>query len=566
MGILQRQSDLDYKPRNSRVKSLSKSFQLTLLIANSMSLLLAVLYFLTDSLNQLNNLFGILLIVTLFGNLLLTLFDGDNQVLDYFYLVFATLSMISVPVLTTYVSLDVTNTSSNSIVSISFIIFLFLIGLVNSIAKLNYHHSHHDRSIPLFSTNQNIIKDKLKTTVAYLLSFNLILGIYVAYSLLARNSVASILEVFIPEYAFFIGLYSLGLTLLIWKLRSNQKYSFYNFLIGIIGASIFIVCSLPMLIVPFFLQDIEERYVTAFGLNFKEVDQSKHFKNTPFSIPEYFFGTPSGTFSVKREILFYQGTEGVDQGIELSFDAYLPPEDEPDLPGNRSVLIRIHGGGWTIGDKGSANYPQINKYFASQGYVVFDVQYGLANKEKFINYSSVPETRIGDFSIDDMVRHIGIFTNYLEEHQQEYGANLKSVFVSGGSAGGHLANAVGLAVASGEYNYLLNSTITVKGIIPFYPANGLATNLGINGTDQLVDPTLLIEKDSPPTLIYQGTHDTTVEPAIATEFHTKYQTQDNNQAALLMMPFASHGSNFYFSSYYNQMFIYYMERFMYQFQ
>jgi len=44
-----------------------------------------------------------------------------------------------------------------------------------------------------------------------------------------------------------------------------------------------------------------------------------------------------------------------------------------------SALIRIHGGAWVGGDKGFANMMQVNKYFAAQGYTVFDVQYGLTD-------------------------------------------------------------------------------------------------------------------------------------------------------------------------------------------
>jgi hypothetical protein len=55
----------------------------------------------------------------------------------------------------------------------------------------------------------------------------------------------------------------------------------------------------------------------------------------------------------------------------------MPLDRGEDLPGQNSTLIRIHGGGWVSGDKGGSNMVQMNKYFAAQGYIVFDIQYGL---------------------------------------------------------------------------------------------------------------------------------------------------------------------------------------------
>ena len=40
---------------------------------------------------------------------------------------------------------------------------------------------------------------------------------------------------------------------------------------------------------------------------------------------------------------------------------------------------------------------------------------------------------------------------YLADHADEYGANLDSVFVSGGSAGGHLTCITALAIANGSF-------------------------------------------------------------------------------------------------------------------
>ena len=117
-----------------------------------------------------------------------------------------------------------------------------------------------------------------------------------------------------------------------------------------------------------------------------------------------------------------------------------PPITESVLPGQNSTIIRIHGGGWTTGNKGLDNMMQMNKYFAAQGYCVFDIQYGLNNESsilaslKFITPLNVQ----GNFSINDMVSQIGSFCQFLTVHQADYGVNLSSVFILGGVGWGQL--------------------------------------------------------------------------------------------------------------------------------
>jgi len=61
----------------------------------------------------------------------------------------------------------------------------------------------------------------------------------------------------------------------------------------------------------------------------------------------------------------------------------------------------------------------------------------------------VPDEVSGEYTIDDMVRHLGEFTTYLADNHENFGASIDSVFISGGSTGGHLANAVALGLSRG---------------------------------------------------------------------------------------------------------------------
>ncbi len=90
--------------------------------------------------------------------------------------------------------------------------------------------------------------------------------------------------------------------------------------------------------------------------------------------------------------------------------------------------------------------------------------------------------------------------------------------------------------------------------------------MGIDGSEDILDPSLLVAKDSPPVLICQGTHDGIVDQKIAINFHKTYKKRGNSKSELILLPYAGHASNSYYSGNYNQLFIYYMERFMYQFR
>jgi len=241
----------------------------------------------------------------------------------------------------------------------------------------------------------------------------------------------------------------------------------------------------------------------------------------------------------------------------------MPLERGEGLPGQNSTLIRIHGGGWVSGDKGESNMVQMNKYFAAQGYIVFDIQYGLYDSPIAVMDFITPSYNKGDFNIDDMIRHIGEFTKYLTENAAIYGANLDSVFISGGSSGGHLASAAGLAIASENYSHLFSQNLTIKGLIPFYPSNGQMVHFGIDGMEEFTNPAKLIEPGSPPCLIFQGTHDVLTYFGISNGFRDTYLANGNTNCAIIWMLLGGHTSDFYFSGYYNQIFLYFMERFMY---
>ncbi len=418
-------------------------------------------------------------------------------------------------------------------IAISISVVILIIGIYFSI-------------ITLFGAETKIIFDPITGGLSSLVGVGVaVLGLFWAFILLANG-------------------------LLMIKLTRRYHSKRIARMVGIITLTTGIILLLPWAATGVIDVPLAEKHFSgAFGADWHAripASAESFFLPTRFVMPGYYLGVPPKYCIIKQDVPFYDGNTGpaVDAGITLEFDAYLPPNNGVGLPGANSTLIRIHGGGWISGDKGSGNMLQMNEYFAAQGYCVFDIEYGLNNLITsylpILNFLT-PSHVVGNFSKYDMLRHIGLFCKYLTDHN-EYGANLSSVFISGGSAGGYLTCATALAIASGNYTDLFGTGIHVQGYVPFYP--------GIRPADsdtatpiELREPYRLINASSPPCLIYQGLEDSLVFPIDTEDFQENYTTHGNTKCAVIWFSGSGHLGDFYFTGYYNQLFLYYMERFLY---
>ncbi len=382
------------------------------------------------------------------------------------------------------------------------------------------------------------------------------------------------LGVFAAQTGLFIGLGCITCTFLIlYTLRKQNKFLKTKLLtISFLGVVVSSICFIPLLSTPSFsinaYRDFSDAYNPYFGGSWEnEIETSGYsefFLKNPFQLTGYFLGSGVPSCTIISDILYFDGSSSnysVDQNIKLYFDAYLPPNEGIGLPGENSTIIRIHGGGWVLGDKGFMNIRMMNRYLAAQGYCVFDIQYGLNNISDIMGgFSAGPENVFGNFTLDDMMRHIGNFTHFLEAHSSEYGANLNSVFISGGSAGGQLTCAVALGLDSGNYTETFSNAYTIKGLVPYYPANNISADFASTSKLEWRDPNLLVKSDSPPSLVFQGDKDGLIEESLI--FQKTYSDLGRTDCAVLLFSFGGHGCDFYFPGYYNQVFLYYMERFL----
>lgn len=293
------------------------------------------------------------------------------------------------------------------------------------------------------------------------------------------------------------------------------------------------------------IDNAEAAYKEAFGDTYLKQDV-EGVRPIQFSVPELFYNVKTTGYEKKTDVLYYESTQGEDKGLKLSYDVYYPDNTDEASP----VLIRMHGWG---GDKGMGHYPMPNKYFASRGYVVFDIQYGNPYEKQ-----DTPYVHDYEITIEDRMFYINEFFRYAVQNNF-CNADWNSVFISGNSHGGMLANAYARAFTDNILE-LEKPNIKIKGILPIYPSSRLAED------DKLYNPFISTNENTPPMLMFMGSHDGYVDREIAYYLPKAYEENGNGDGAVIWLEYATHGGDGYFGSSYMQIYLYYMERFMTQYR
>jgi acetyl esterase/lipase len=201
---------------------------------------------------------------------------------------------------------------------------------------------------------------------------------------------------------------------------------------------------------------------------------------------------PEKTYEVetRRDLAYYDG-EGADK-VKHKLDLYLP-KDRKDFP----VVLFIHGGAWTIGDKSDFGaYEAFGKMFARHGTGCAVANYRLSPAVKH------PE------HVKDVARAFA----WVHEHVKEYGGRPDQLFVCGHSAGGHL-----VSLLATDDSYLKAEGLSladVKGVMPVsgvyvVAIDGLFTD--VFGKDpaerKQAWPLTHVHEGCPPFLIVYADHD-----------------------------------------------------------
>jgi len=198
-----------------------------------------------------------------------------------------------------------------------------------------------------------------------------------------------------------------------------------------------------------------------------------------------------------------------DAGERNLLDVYRPVERNAPLP----VLLQIHGGGWTIGDKREQAKPLMN-LLAANGWACVAANYRLSPKASFPDH------------IVDVKRAIA----WIREHGPDYGLDPSFIAITGGSAGGHLSSLAALTANDPEFqpgfedvDTSLSACVPFYGIYDFLDRDGAHRRQSMEGflekyvmkvavaerreAWEKASPVSHVRADAPPFFVIHGTHD-----------------------------------------------------------
>lgn len=234
-------------------------------------------------------------------------------------------------------------------------------------------------------------------------------------------------------------------------------------------------------------------------------------------------------------------------------DIYLPKNAQTPYP----VVIWVHGGGWSGGDKADEGTGYMAKLLLDRGYAVVSINYRLS----------------GEATFPAQIYDVKAAIRWVRAHDGDYGIDADRIGLWGGSAGGHL---VALAGTSGDVAELedlsmgnANESSRVQAVVDWsgptdfsmieqQASEGgitlspitmtcVAGFIGGNLSDhqdvvKAVNPETYISADDPPFLIEHGTRDELVPVQQSVAFSDKLRAavgQDN--VTLLVFESAGHG-------------------------
>jgi acetyl esterase/lipase len=190
-----------------------------------------------------------------------------------------------------------------------------------------------------------------------------------------------------------------------------------------------------------------------------------------------------------------------------------------DHPTGGPVLIHLHGGGYTRGRKNSQSLPLLYR-LASQGWVCVSANYRLR-----------PAARHPEHLID-----LKKVIAWVRAHGDEYGANPARLFVSGSSAGAHMAALAALTPNDPAFQPGFEDADT--SVTAAIGLNGWYGGYG--GQDDTSSPLRHVRRDAPPFFLAHGDHDTVAPVEVARRFAGALAGVSANPVVYAELPGAQH--------------------------
>ncbi len=256
---------------------------------------------------------------------------------------------------------------------------------------------------------------------------------------------------------------------------------------------------------------------------------------------------PEGV-SVNPDLVFQKGDDG-----ELKLNLYRPKNSANLLP----LVVMIHGGCWISG--GRTDYHYYGVKLAELGYAAATVDYRVADQAPY------------PAAVDDSRNAI----QWLKDQAKTYSIDPDRIALLGGSAGGHLVEFIGYAANTSSKQHPNGPGPKVKAIIAFYGWSDLTDPavrdpywneafLGKKYADapelyKEASPITHVSKQSPPTILLQGTIDAIVPMSQSVKLAEKLEA---NNVPYIYVPFEGQFHAFDFFQDTTARALYFIEKFL----
>ncbi|RYB96579.1 alpha/beta hydrolase [Nocardioides glacieisoli] len=241
-----------------------------------------------------------------------------------------------------------------------------------------------------------------------------------------------------------------------------------------------------------------------------------------------------------------------DAGRRGALDIYLPAGEDAikDAP----VLLQVHGGAWTVGDKEHQGRPLMNQ-MAAKGWVCVAINYRLSPRDPWPAH------------IVDVKRAIA----WIKANIAELGGDPDYLAITGGSAGGHLTALAALTPGDPEFQPGFEDADTsVQAAVPFYGIYDFAGSTGLTNAIGMRDaflgprvmqttwqdapdvyeaasPILRITADAPDFFVIHGELDTLVAVDQARLFAAELRRTSKKSVVLAELPGTQHAFDVFHS-------------------
>ena len=209
-------------------------------------------------------------------------------------------------------------------------------------------------------------------------------------------------------------------------------------------------------------------------------------------------------------------------------------------PSDRTpAIVFFFGGGWTAGSP--AQFYQHCRHLAERGMVAMTADYRVSTRHKVKALQCVQDAKSA--------------VRWIRANAKRLGVDPDHIAAGGGSAGGHLAAAIGTIAGLDEPAEDSSISSVPNALVLFNPAvvlsmeglpqlgdpkriEGLAARMGIEPIK--LSPYHHVKKGVPPTIIFHGTADTAV-PFKTVELFAEAMTKAVNQCKLVPYEGRTHG-------------------------